>query len=71
MDIFIKVIIILGIITTLCGLLLYVLHKLQLLGRLPLDIVVKKRNFVFFFPLATCILLSILVTIILNLIFKK
>ena len=34
------------------------------LGRLPGDIVVKRGNFSFYFPLATSIILSILLTLI-------
>ncbi len=37
------------------------------LGKLPGDIYIKKDNFVFFFPIVTCILLSIILTLILNL----
>ena len=37
------------------------------LGRLPGDIVVKRGNFSFYFPLATSIILSILLTLILTL----
>jgi len=34
------------------------------LGRLPGDIVVEKENFKFYFPLATCILLSAALSLI-------
>lgn len=37
------------------------------LGKLPGDIYIKKDNFTFFFPIVTCILLSIILTLILNL----
>ena len=40
------------------------------LKKLPGDILIKKDNFVFFFPLATSLLISILLTIILNLIVR-
>lgn len=40
------------------------------LKKLPGDILIKKDNFVFFFPLATSVLISILLTIILNLIVR-
>ncbi len=53
------------------GLLLMVVGKLPYIGRLPGDIYVKKGNFTFYFPLATCILLSILFTIFINLIFRR
>ena len=35
------------------------------LGRLPGDIVIRRGNFSFYFPLATSIILSILLTLIL------
>jgi len=37
------------------------------LGRLPGDIMIKKENFTFYFPLATSILISIILTIIFSL----
>jgi hypothetical protein len=37
------------------------------LGRLPGDIVYRKGNFTFYFPLVTSILLSILLTLLLSL----
>jgi hypothetical protein len=40
------------------------------LGRLPGDIHYTKGNFSFYFPVVTCLLLSVIITIILRL-FKK
>lgn len=40
------------------------------LGRLPGDIRIEKKNFVFYFPVVTGLVLSIILTIILNLIGK-
>jgi len=40
------------------------------LGRLPGDIHYTKGNFSFYFPVVTCLVLSILITVILRL-FKK
>jgi hypothetical protein len=37
------------------------------LGRLPGDIVVRRGNFSFYFPLVTSIILSILLTLLFNL----
>ena len=34
-------------------------------GRLPGDIYVSKGNFTFYFPLVTCVLVSVLVTLLL------
>lgn len=39
--------------------------------KMPFDIVVRGKNFVFYFPLGTSILISIILTIILSLIFKS
>jgi uncharacterized membrane protein YjjP (DUF1212 family) len=37
---------------------------MQFIGKLPGDILVKRGNFTFFFPVVTCIVISILLTII-------
>jgi hypothetical protein len=36
------------------------------LGRLPGDIVVRRGSFTFYFPIVTCVVLSLLATIILS-----
>ncbi len=47
---------------------IYLFGRLNIpLGRLPGDIRIERENFTFYFPLATSILLSILLTLILNL----
>ncbi|WP_246465346.1 DUF2905 domain-containing protein [Atribacter laminatus] len=43
---------------------------LQRLGRLPGDIIVKKGNVTFCFPWVTCIIISIILTIIFS-IFRR
>ncbi len=65
-----KMIIILGIVLVVIGLLLLVAQKLPFLGKLPGDILVKKENVTFYFPLATSIILSIIISLILYLIGK-
>jgi len=59
-----KFLIIIGIITILIGLLLMVIGKIPIIGRLPGDIVIEKRNFVIYLPIGTSILLSILLSLI-------
>ncbi len=66
-----KILIILGIILALVGLLLTGLGKISFLGRLPGDIFIQKKNFSFYFPITTSILISILISLILYLISKK
>lgn len=57
-----------GIFLVLIGGLLLLGGRLFGLGRLPGDIFLQRGNFSFYFPVVTCIVLSILLTIILNLI---
>ncbi|MDP2921532.1 MAG: DUF2905 domain-containing protein [Candidatus Omnitrophota bacterium] len=45
--------------------------RIPWLGRLPGDIYIKKENFTFYFPLATSILLSIALSIIMLFIYRK
>ncbi|MCP4581456.1 MAG: DUF2905 domain-containing protein [candidate division Zixibacteria bacterium] len=68
-----KIFIIIGIIFIAVGGFLLLGGKLGLLGQLPGDFVIRKKNFTFFFPLATSLLLSVGLTIIFYLIrfFKK
>ena len=61
-----KLFIVLGIIILFIGLIYPYLKKLGL-GQLPGDIIFKSENSTFFFPIATCIIISIVLTIIFNL----
>jgi H+/Cl- antiporter ClcA len=62
-----KYIIIIGASIVVIGLLVYFFHnKLHWFGRLPGDIRVEKENFRFYFPVVTMLLLSLLLTIIIN-----
>jgi hypothetical protein len=47
------------------GLVLVLGGKVPWLGRLPGDIAIQRKHFSFYFPLVTCLLLSILITLIL------
>lgn len=63
-----KALIILGAGMVLLGLLLVFLPRLPLVGRLPGDILIQRDGFSFFFPLATCIVVSLVLTLLFNLI---
>lgn len=52
------------------GLILFFFEKIPWLGNLPGDIHIEGKNFSFHFPLMTCILLSVLITILINIIMK-
>jgi hypothetical protein len=59
-----KFLIIVGSILILLGVLITYAHKLPFLGKLPGDISIEKGNFRIYFPIATSILLSILISLI-------
>ena len=58
-----KIFIFLGIIFIIIGLILYFFKDFPLFN-LPGDIVIKKENFTFYFPLTSSILISIVLSII-------
>lgn len=65
-----KVMILIGAVLLAVGLVILVFPRLPFVGKLPGDILVKKDNFSFYFPLATSIVISIIISLILFLINK-
>jgi hypothetical protein len=66
-----KYIIFIGIAVIVIGVLIYFLNdKLHWIGRLPGDIRVERENFRFYFPIVTMIVISVVLTIVINLIKK-
>ncbi len=59
-----KFIFISGIIIALIGIALMFIDKIPFLGKLPGDFTVKRNNFTFYFPLATSILISLIISLI-------
>jgi hypothetical protein len=59
-----RLLIIIGIITAAIGVLLLLSAKIPWLGRLPGDIVIQRKNVTFYFPVATSIILSIIITLV-------
>jgi len=65
-----KLLIILGIILIIAGILF--LYKIPIpLGKLPGDIAIKGKNVQFYFPIVTCILLSLLFSFLYFLFFGR
>lgn len=60
-----RLLILAGLILLAAGLILLLSDKIPWLGRLPGDITVKRNNFTFYLPLATCILISVVLSLIL------
>jgi hypothetical protein len=64
-----KFFLILGVVFILIGLLYPYLTNLGL-GRLPGDIVIERKNYNFYFPITTSIILSIVLSIFFRIFFK-
>jgi len=65
-----KMLILLGVFIILIGALLLVGEKIPWIGRLPGDIIIRKKNVTFYFPIVTSILISIILTMLFTL-FRK
>jgi hypothetical protein len=66
-----KMLIIIGIILIIAGAIFLFFKKIPFgLGRLPGDIIIKKNNFSFYFPLTTSIIISVAVSVILYIVSK-
>jgi len=62
-----KILIFFGFFLILFGVLFSISEKIPYFGRLPGDIYIKKENFNFYAPIGTCLLISILFSIIFTL----
>jgi len=65
-----KILIFAGIFIVVLGLLFFFGDKIPFLGKLPGDIYIKKKNFSFYFPIVTSLLLSLIISLIIYL-FRK
>ena len=63
-----KILLIIGGIIVILGLIFVFGQHIPFLGKLPGDIFIKKDGFSFYFPIVTLLILSILITIIVNVI---
>ena len=61
-----RVILITGIGLSLLGLAMIVAEKIPGIGKLPGDILIRRGNFTFYFPLVTSLLISLILTLLLN-----
>lgn len=66
-----KLLIILGAVIVVIGLAFTFGPRIPFLGRLPGDIAINRGNVHFYFPIVTCLVLSVVATIILNLFFRR
>ena len=66
-----KLLIVLGVIVIVIGGLLLFSGKIPWIGRLPGDILIQKKNYTFYFPLATSIIISMIITLIFWLLWRR
>jgi uncharacterized protein HemY len=66
-----KLLILLGGILIVVGAAVILVGKIPWLGRLPGDIYIERRNFTFFFPLTTSILISVILSLVLYLLSRR
>jgi hypothetical protein len=64
-----KILILFGVLLISVGVGLLLFGKVPFLGKLPGDIHVQKKNFELYFPIATCIIASILLSLLLSVYF--
>lgn len=65
-----KYLVIAGVLFIVLGSIFLLAGKIPFIGRLPGDILVRRENFTFYFPITTCILASIILSL-LFLFFKR
>lgn len=61
-----KLLLVIGGGVVLLGLLILVAGRIPFLGRLPGDIFVRRGSGTFYFPVVTCLIVSIVLTIVVN-----
>lgn len=59
-----KILLLIGAVCILAGLLFMTVGKLPGIGKLPGDILVKKENFTFYFPVTTSIVISLVLSLL-------
>jgi len=59
-----KLLIFAGVVFILIGSVIILANRIGWIGRLPGDIYIQRENFSFYFPITTCILISIIISLI-------
>jgi len=60
-----------GLLIALAGVVLVLVGRVPWIGRLPGDIHIQRGNFIFYFPLATSLLLSVVLTLLLYVVGRR
>ena len=66
-----RMLVVFGLLIALAGVALVLVGRVPWLGRLPGDVHIQRGNWTFYFPLATSLLLSVVLTLILWLLGRR
>ncbi|HLG29849.1 MAG TPA: DUF2905 domain-containing protein [Candidatus Brocadiales bacterium] len=66
-----KLLIFFGLLLTVLGFFILLGSRIPFIGRLPGDIVVERKNFNFYFPVVTCLIISAILSFVLWLLGRK
>ena len=66
-----RLLILLGVVSIAVGLVLLIAPRIPWLGRLPGDVIVQRERFTLYVPIVTSLVVSIVLTILLNLFFRR
>jgi len=66
-----KILVGFGLLIALAGVVLVLVGRVPWIGRLPGDIHIQRGNFIFYFPLATSLLLSVVLTLLLYVVGRR
>ncbi|HWP65993.1 MAG TPA: DUF2905 domain-containing protein [Candidatus Limnocylindria bacterium] len=66
-----RMLVLLGAVVVVVGLVLMLAPHVPWLGRLPGDVVVTRERFTVYFPIVTCLVVSVVLTLLLNLFFRN
>jgi len=66
-----RILVFFGVLLVIFGGVFLLLGRIDFLGNLPGDITIRRGNFTLYFPLTTFILISILLTVVMNVILRR
>ena len=66
-----RILVISGVALVAVGLALMYFGEIPFIGRLPGDITIRGRNWSFYFPIVTCVIISLILTLVLSLFFRR
>ena len=66
-----RLLILFGVVSIVAGLVLLIAPRVPWLGRLPGDVIVERERFTLYLPIVTSLVVSIVLTILLNLFFRR